>query len=138
MKKDPKIDKNAQIGAILYAFYALKAQKVVKTQREFAAKAGIHEQSLSAALRGSDSYLTQTLLEKVQALAEQYGVDMYAHGFAVQGDGSIANIGAGAQINTESGEQMKRLLSMLDERDAQINRLLSLLENEQRARGICQ
>lgn len=140
MKKDPKIDKNAQISAILYAFYALKSQKVVKSQRAFAKLAGVHEQSLSAALRGSDQYLTPSLMDKIEELAKQYGVDIYspAPGFVVQGDGSAANIGAGAKVNTENAENVKKLLSMLDEKDAQINRLLTLLENEQKARGLCQ
>ena len=71
MKKDPKIDKNAQISAILYAFYALKSQKVVKSQRAFAKLAGVHEQSLSAALRGSDQYLTPSLMDKIEELAKQ-------------------------------------------------------------------
>lgn len=140
MKGDTKTDKNAQISAILYVFYALKAQKVVKSQRDFAAKAGVHEQSLSAALRGSDQYLTPKFMEKIEALAKEYGIDINPPlSFVIQEVGDGAHIGEGAHVNnTENSENVKRLLSMLDERDAQINRLLTLLENEQKARGLCQ
>ena len=66
MENDVKTDKNAQISAILYAFYALKAKKIVKTQRDFAAKMDVSEQTLSAAMRGRDGYLTENLVRKVE------------------------------------------------------------------------
>lgn len=138
MENDVKTDKNAQISAILYAFYALKAKKIVKTQRDFAAKMDVSEQTLSAAMRGRDGYLTENLVRKVEEFAAENDIDIWSPaGFVVQGDGSNANIGAGAQVNVDITKQLDRLLNMLDERDAQINRLLTLLENEQK-KSLCQ
>lgn len=50
MLNPAKLDKNAQKGAILYALNVLKAKKVVKNQKEFAALLGVTEQTISAAL----------------------------------------------------------------------------------------
>ena len=139
MKNDEKPDKTTQMNAILYAFYALKAKKVVKSQRDFARLVGVHEQSLSAAMRGQDQYLTESLVRKIEEFATEHEIDIWQPaGFIIQGDGGRAHIGSETSVNTDNSEQVTRLLGMLDERDAQISRLLTLLENEQRARGICQ
>lgn len=139
MKKDDLECRNAQINEILGAFYKLRAQNAVKSQRDFARLVGVSEQTLSAALRGRDRYMTDSLYEKVKTALQDFSIE-------IKDISDLSGLSAGGDIIIEDksqknlpaqDENVPRLLDMLSDRDAQINRLLTLLENEQRARGIC-
>lgn len=140
MKNDILERRNAQINEILGAFYQLKAQKVVKSQREFARLVGVSEQTFSAAIRGREGYMTDSLYEKVKTSLRNINIE-------IKDISELSGLSAGRDITIvdesqknlpEPSDSLPRLLSMLDEKDMQINRLLTLLENEQKARGLCQ
>ena len=142
MEKPTKFDKNAQIGAILYAFNALKAKNIVKTQKDFADIIGVSANTLSAAIRGQGRYLNETLMRKIEdKMREDFNIDIYssASQFFVTGDAiSAPSAPADSSIKIDN-ENMSRLLDMLADRDKQINRLLTLLENEQaKNANLCQ
>lgn len=57
---------------IVDSFNTLRTQGVVKTQGEFATLLGIAERSLSSAKNGKDGYLTDSLMNRIKSLMEQY------------------------------------------------------------------
>lgn len=50
------------------SFNTLRAKGIVKTQAEFAQALGISATSLSAAKRGRDGYLTESLINRIEGL----------------------------------------------------------------------
>lgn len=133
MKNHENTPKSAKIGAILYAFNVLKARKVVKTQKEFAQLIGVSDQTISSAFNGKGRSLNDTLVRRIaDYMQENYEIDIYspASSIFITGDATSApNAPADTSIKTD--ENISRLLDMLNEKDIQINRLLTLLENAQ-------
>lgn len=140
MQNRAKTDKTAQIGAIKYAISVLKARQVIKNQKEFAVLCGITEQSLSAALAGRDRFINDKLVQRIKDFMQNdYGVDIFgpASQIFITGE-AIAAPSAPADSSIHIDDNSEKLLKLLAEKDQQINRLLTLLENEQNARKINQ
>lgn len=62
------MEKDEKIEFITSAFSQLRAAGVVKTQGDFAQLLGVSQTSLSAAKNGDPRYLTNSLIERVQAI----------------------------------------------------------------------
>ena len=135
MENDDSTRKNAQIQEILGAYYKLRAQKVVNSQKDFARLCGVSEQTLSAALRGREGYMTDKLYEKISTALQGVSINL-ADSAHLEIDGDV--MGGEAQKNLpDQSETIAGLFKELDEKNAQINRLLTLLENEQK-KSLCQ
>lgn len=135
MKTTEKSPKNAKFDAIWYAFNTLRVQNIVNSQKDFAKLLGINEQSISSALRGVDAYLTDSLLFKVDAfMKEQYGINIYDQQGTLNMAGGSTMVVEGDQKILGNENDSERWFSLVDEKDKQIDRLLSLLEREQASR----
>lgn len=140
MKNDKNLPKTAKIGAILYAFNALRMKNIVKTQKDFADLLGINEHTLSAALRGKDRYVTDSLLSKIEEyMQNNHGINIYDQQGALNLAGASSVVVEGDQkILGGDNEKWFTLVSEKDkqmtEKDRQIDRLLALLEREQESR----
>lgn len=133
MKTTENLSKNDQIAAILYAFNALRLQKVVKTQKDFSRILGINEQTLSSALRGRDGYLTDSLMRKISAqMQAEYGINIYDQQGALNLAGASSVVVEGDQKIL--GGDNEKWFTLVSEKDRQIDRLLALLEREQESR----
>lgn len=131
MKSNTKMTKNEQIALISSVFDALRAQKVVNSQKDFAALLGKNEQTISAAMRGRDGYLTDSLVRLVESVASTYGI-------STSGDSSpaIGAIVGGDNQKILSDNHTAELLvqEMAAQREQygkQIDRLLSIIEKMQ-------
>ena len=135
MQKDAKMDKNAQIGAIQYAISVLKARKVIRSQKDFAALCGITEQSLSAAIAGRGRFLNDKLVQRIaNFMQNDYGIDVFGPSAQIFITGeAVAAPSAPADSSIKVNDaNVAELLKQLKEKDEQINRLITLLENEQK------
>lgn len=59
-------------GFIEYAFSTLRARGVVKTYQDFAKLLGVSRNSISAAKNGNETYLTDSLMSKIQSALEYH------------------------------------------------------------------
>ena len=137
MKNNLSMTRDEQIASILYAVNTLKVRGYIKTQKEFASLLGITEQTLTNAIRGNGRSLNTTLVQRVaHMMQEKYGIDILGPQarIFITGDAiSAPEAPADSSIKT-TDENIGRLLDILADRDKQINRLLTLLENEQNGR----
>lgn len=131
MKSNTKMTKNEQVALISSVFDALRAQKVVNSQKDFAALLGKNEQTISAAMRGRDGYLTDSLVRLVESVASTYGI-------STSGDSSpvIGAIVGGDNQKILSDQHTAELLvqEMAAQREQygkQIDRLLGIIEKMQ-------
>lgn len=130
MKTDKPDQESARLQ--LNQFFELaKSSGKVRTQKEFAQLIGIHPTVCSQLLKGDIPVTTQ-----MQRRIEN---EMAVNGFAV-GENATAivthgqqgdNLGGHAQKNFGKDSEPSKWFALVDEKDKQIDRLLSLLENEQ-------
>lgn len=126
MKTNENATKNPKIGEIWGIFCAFRAQKLVKSQKDFAQLCGISDQTLSAALRNREGYLTDNLLSRVRETARQYGVDISGT-LNAGGDVTIDNSQKILPADTDTA----KWFALVGEKDKQIDRLLGIIENMQ-------
>ena len=131
MKSSTKMTKSEQIALISSVFDALRAQKVVNSQKDFAALLGKNEQTISAAMRGRDGYLTDSLVRLVESVAATYGI-------STAGDNSpvIGTIVGGDNQKILSDQHTAELLvqelaAQREQYGKQIDRLLGIIEKMQ-------
>ena len=132
MEKSQKDAKNAQIGEILAVYNALRLQNVVKSQKEFAQLLGISEQTLSAAVRGRDGYLTDKLMRKVKETAAGFNIKTegeHSPAIVQNGNGEQKILDGNAEgivktLTAEMAEQRKMYA-------AHVDRLLGIIEKMQ-------
>ena len=131
MKSNTKMTKNEQIALISSVFDALRAQKVVNSQKDFAALLGKNEQTISAAMRGRDGYLTDSLVRLVESVATTYGISTTGNNSP-----AIGAIVGGDNQKILSDQHTAELLvqEMAAQREQygkQIDRLLGIIEKMQ-------
>jgi len=62
------MEKSEKIALLVDAYNRLRVRGIVKTQGDFAKMLGVSQSSVSGARHGDDRYLTNALIERVQAL----------------------------------------------------------------------
>lgn len=65
------MEKEEKIEFVSKSFRLLQSQGRVKTQGDFARLLGVSQNSISAAKNGDERYLTDSLIEKIQAVLDQ-------------------------------------------------------------------
>lgn len=134
-QKHAKMSKEEQIGTLLYAFNILKARRAVRNQKDFAALLGVSEQTISYAFAGRGRSLNDTFVNRVaEYMQNDYGIDVFGPSAQIFITGeSVAAPSAPADSSIKVNDaNVAELLKQLKEKDEQINRLLTLLENEQK------
>lgn len=129
------LPKEAKIAAILYAYNTLRVKKCVNSQKEFAQVLGMTEQTLSSAMRGKENYLTDNLMRKIaDYMQNNHGINIYDQQGTLNMAGGSTMVVEGDQKILGNENDSERWFSLVDEKDKQIDRLLSLLEREQASR----
>lgn len=72
------MEKSEKIALLVDAYNQLRVRGIVKTQGDFAQLLGVSQSSVSGARHGDDRYLTDSLIERVQALVS-YHPDIAPH-----------------------------------------------------------
>ena len=62
------MEKHEKIALIVDAFNQMRVRGIVKTQGDFARLLGVSQNSISGARNGDERYLTDSMVERVQAL----------------------------------------------------------------------
>ena len=131
--KTEKPDQYAARLQLVNFFELAKSSGKIRTQKEFAQLIGVHPTVCSQLLKG-DIPVTSQMQRRIEN-------EMALNGFAV-GENATAivtqeqhgdNLGGHAQKNL-SGDTAK-WFALVDEKDRQISRLLSLLEKEQESKS---
>lgn len=135
MEKSWKMEKTEQRAAIQYAFNTLKARGVIKSQKQFAHLLGVSEQTISYAFNDKGRSLNESLVRKItDFMFDNYSIDIFtpAANIFMTGDAISAPKAPADTSIKMNDENVSRLLNIIDEKNDQINRLLTLLENEQK------
>lgn len=66
------MDKREKLGRFEEYFSILQARGIIKTQGDLAALIGVSNKSISAAKNGNETYLTKSLLSKMEAQVNHY------------------------------------------------------------------
>ena len=129
--KTGKPDQDAARAQLVNFFELAKKSGKVRTQKEFAQLIGVHPTVCSQLLKG-DIPVTSQMQRRIEN-------EMALNGFAA-GENATAivtqgqhgdNMGGHAQKNFGKDSEPSKWFALVDEKDKQIDRLLSLLENEQ-------
>lgn len=125
-------------------FDLARSKGLAHTKKEFAELVGIHPANFSSFLSGYTPVTEQTM-RKIRNAATIAGViseDAAPTLSAENVNAPIAQTQYGDPVAQTTDPRWFDLVSRKDEqiaeKDAQINRLLTLLENEQKSRGLCQ
>lgn len=113
---------------LLYMYNAARMANVCHTQKEFANFIGIDVTTLSKAMKGYDGYLTENLQKKIERAFAEHNIQDVAdnHGTVIQ---QQKNFSSAASPSEQ--ERIDKLLDLLKEKDVQMNRLLTIIENMQ-------
>lgn len=125
-------------------FDIARSKGLAHTKKEFAELVGIHPANFSSFLSGYTN-VTEQMMRKIRNAAIVAGVISENAAPVVTAESvnaPIAQTQNGNPVAQTTDPRWFELVSRKDEqiaeKDAQINRLLTLLENEQKARGLCQ
>lgn len=66
------MDKREKLGRFEYYFANLRARGIIRTQSDLATLIGVSNKSISAAKNGNETYLTESLLSKIEAAVNYY------------------------------------------------------------------
>ena len=98
-------------------------------QKDFAARCGVSQRTVQYWESGGT--LTAPVVEMLKALADGSGVDGGAIIAPVTSSGSGVSVAAAGGANVNVGSETARFLSLLEKKDEQIDRLLSVIEKMQ-------
>ena len=121
--------KTPEIDEILWSFNALRMQKVVQTQGDFAKLLGIYQNTLSAILNQRAGYKPQKALDRVRDIMREKGLQYISvNGSTMTGNNNIG----GTQVVTDSTAALINEMTAQREMYAEhISRLLSIIERQQ-------
>ena len=113
---------------LLYMYNAARMANVCHTQKEFANFIGIDVTTLSKAMKGYDGYLTENLQKKIERAFAEHNIQNVTdnHGTVIQ---QQKNFSSAASPSEQ--ERIDKFLDLLKEKDTQVNRLLTIIENMQ-------
>ena len=113
---------------LLYMYNAARMANVCHTQKEFANFIGIDVTTLSKAMKGYDGYLTENLQKKIERAFAEHNIQNVAdnHGTVIQQQKNFSSTASPSEQ-----ERIDKLLDLLKEKDLQMNRLLTIIENMQ-------
>ncbi len=99
------------------------------TQKEFAALIGISPTNFSSAMNGDEKYLTDNLFSKIEKLFTEHNLQPVTdnHGTVIQSQKKFTQ----KENSTSEQERIDKFLDLLKEKDVQVNRLLTIIENMQ-------
>lgn len=139
-----KQTKSEKLKVLRYAFNLARVQGLVKTQKEYADFIGISEDTLSGAMNGNERYLTDKLLFRVEKIMQENGINIYDGVRTMNANNTSGGIVNQGQVqknfnapNADPDDNLYRdlLAEMREsriEKDKQIDRLLSIIENMQK------
>ena len=113
---------------LLYMYNAARMANVCHTQKEFANFIGVDVTTLSKAMKGYDGYLTENLQKKIERAFAEHNIQNVAdnHGTVIQQQKNFSSTASPSEQ-----ERIDKLLDLLKEKDLQMNRLLTIIENMQ-------
>ena len=109
-----------------YMYNAARMAGVCHTQKEFANFIGIDVTTLSKAMQGYDGYLTENLQKKIERAFAENNIQTITdnHGTVINQQKNFTH-----PLPKNELERIDKFLDLLKEKDVQINRLLTIIEN---------
>lgn len=112
------MEKSEKIALLVDAYNRLRVRGIVKTQGDFAKMLGVSQSSVSGARHGDDRYLTNALIERVQALIAE------TPGFAPQSPAIKHEEQSGVFIPEKTLELYTSLAKACDRLSAIVDRMM--------------